>query len=687
MKRWSLFLIIVMILSIVPVSTIGFVNAATYVPIPEIQGYSSSSPYVGQTVITTGVVTAVASKGFFIQNGTGPWTGIYVYLGSTPSVQIGDLVEVRGYVKEYYGLTEISVNPKYGDYVKVLGTAPVPEPVTLPSGNVSQEQWESVLVKVVGVTVVDPDLGYGEWLVDDGSGPVRIDDLIYRYTPEYGQKFDYIIGPVYYSYGNFKIEPRGPEDLKEYIPEIKIAELNVDRSLVKGVPAPISVLIKNDGIFSENVTLLIYANDEILLNTSLILDPGMNYSTTITWTPSSTGDAVIRAEIVGYDEKYVPVTVYENPQTVAFTIVTYYHYRYEKYWTILSPLYEQFDALITELQQYNVDLGPLQDEIEKIESNMQQINEEYSKYESLKIYTRNGYYLPLMPHIRKAALLSRETISMINDVLPLLNSTLEQVKAMIQQQQNVTGGNETTVQNVTVTVPKLVKVLIDSGHNQYYNDEKMSSLINKIEEELGWKVEINRGTLTSEKLQEYNILIITNPRTDITDEEAQAIKEFVKNGGGLLILGDWYKYVNTKSLNKVVEEFGIRFNKDELMDNDRNTGRPYFPLVGEFNFEHPATKFLNETSELYYNGDTLDVSGDVVWLIRGYDSSYAVDPTGKVTKEKGSKPIVAAAVEVGEGRIVAYGSSKAISDDYYGRYITTNWPFIKGVLLWLAGEI
>ncbi|ALM74356.1 hypothetical protein TBCH5v1_0383 [Thermococcus barophilus] len=325
-------------------------------------------------------------KDFFMQNGTGPWTGIYVYTGSAPSVQVGDLVEVRGYVKEYYGLTEISVNPKYGDYVKVLGTAPVPEPVTLPSGNVSQEKWESVLVKVVGVTVVDPDLGYGEWLVDDGSGPVRIDDLIYRYTPEYGQKFDYIIGPVYYSYGNFKIEPRGPEDLKEYIPEIKIAELNVDRSLVKGVPAPISVLIKNDGIFSENVTLLIYANDEILLNTSLILDPGMNYSTTTTWTPSSTGDAVIRAEIVGYDEKYVPVTVYENPQTVAFTIVTYYHYRYEKYWTILSPLYEQFDALMTELQKYNVDLGPLQDEIEKIESNMQQINEEYSKYESLKIY-------------------------------------------------------------------------------------------------------------------------------------------------------------------------------------------------------------------------------------------------------------------------------------------------------------
>ncbi|MBP1912991.1 hypothetical protein [Thermococcus stetteri] len=60
---------------------------------------------------------------------------------------------------------------------------------------------------------------------------------------------------------------------------------------------------------------------------------------------------------------------------------------------------------------------------------------------------------------------------------------------------------------------------------------------------------------------------------------------------------------------------------------------------------------------------------------------------GTRVKEKGSKPVVAAAVEVGKGRMVAYGSSKALSDDYYRRYIASNWPFLKGVLLWIAGEI
>ena len=75
------------------------------------------------------------------------------------------------------------------------------------------------------------------------------------------------------------------------------------------------------------------------------------------------------------------------------------------------------------------------------------------------------------------------------------------------------------------------------------------------------------------------------------------------------------------------------------------------------------------------------MSGNAVWLIRGYETSYAEGENNEISKEKGSKPIVAAAVEVGNGRIVAYGSSKAISDDYYGRYIDSNWPLLKGELL------
>jgi len=246
------------------------------------------------------------------------------------------------------------------------------------------------------------------------------------------------------------------------------------------------------------------------------------------------------------------------------------------------------------------------------------------------------------------------------------------------------------ISNVTETPTQpteVVRVLIDASHNQYYNDQKLMELMKKIKK-LGWAVDANhQKPLTEEILSNYSILIITNPRDIIPKEEAQIIKAWVKEGGGLLITGDWYEYVEYVSLNRITEEFGIKFNDDELMDNEQNTGYQYFPLVGEFNFDHPTIMYLSESSQLYYNGDTLDVSGNAVWLIRGYETSYAEGENNEISKEKGSKPIVAAAVEVGNGRIVAYGSSKAISDDYYGRYIDSNWPFLKGVLLWLAGEI
>jgi predicted extracellular nuclease len=92
--------------------------------IAEIQGSGDTSPFVGDPVITEGVVTAAyPSRGFFgyvIQtNGTGSGTdqtpgasdAIYVYQpAGAVTATVGDLVEVTGTVSEFNGLTELTVN-------------------------------------------------------------------------------------------------------------------------------------------------------------------------------------------------------------------------------------------------------------------------------------------------------------------------------------------------------------------------------------------------------------------------------------------------------------------------------------------------------------------------------------------------------------------------------------------------
>lgn len=201
-----------------------------FTPIHDIQyteDPSGDSPYVGQTVTTQGVVTAFFYDGhrrFFVQDAAGPWSGLFLY-EPNGFLNLGDLVEVTGEVSEYYGLTEIA----NGEATVLSSGNPLPDPEVLPTGDVSQEQWESVLVRVENVTVVDEDLGYGEWLVDDGSGGVRVDDLgDYSYTPSNGDLLDFVQGPLYYSYDNFKIEPRDDDDLGFAPPLVSICEIQGD---------------------------------------------------------------------------------------------------------------------------------------------------------------------------------------------------------------------------------------------------------------------------------------------------------------------------------------------------------------------------------------------------------------------------------------------------------------------------
>ncbi len=183
--------------------------------IMEIQGQTDTSPYEGQIVVTTGVITGVFGNNFFLEEQPGgAWHGIYVYRGgvSDPAVSVGDSVLVTGTVSEYYGMTEIT---NLVDLVILSSGAAVPGPILLATNEVNDEAYEAVFVRVDNAQCTNDDLGYGEWEVDDGTGPVRIDDMGVPYTPVLGNLY-MVQGPVMYSYSNYKIEPRTETDIVDY---------------------------------------------------------------------------------------------------------------------------------------------------------------------------------------------------------------------------------------------------------------------------------------------------------------------------------------------------------------------------------------------------------------------------------------------------------------------------------------
>ncbi len=74
--------------------------------IPEIQGTGSSSPLVGQSVTTEGVVTKRNNNGFYLQDETGDGDdatsdGVFVFTSTTPTVSVGDKLRLTAKVTEF----------------------------------------------------------------------------------------------------------------------------------------------------------------------------------------------------------------------------------------------------------------------------------------------------------------------------------------------------------------------------------------------------------------------------------------------------------------------------------------------------------------------------------------------------------------------------------------------------------
>lgn len=164
------------------------------------------SPELGNLVITSGVVTANTDIGYWIQDGTGPWSGIYVVDGQNTPAR-GDEVQVTGTVSEFFDKTNLTDIEAFTS----LGTGNVPAPEVLGTAAAADEQWEGVLVRAQADCIFDLD-GFNEWFIDDGSGPLAVNDLMYFFDPEVGTLYE-VTGILDYSFSAFKIEPRDEDDV------------------------------------------------------------------------------------------------------------------------------------------------------------------------------------------------------------------------------------------------------------------------------------------------------------------------------------------------------------------------------------------------------------------------------------------------------------------------------------------
>ncbi len=218
--------------------TVYFVSAppieATISEIQYTDDPTGPSPMAGQTVTVSGVATTENSTypdRFAMQDGEGPWSGIFVRNLGLP-VARGDSLTVTGLVVETEGLTEI-------DLISNLETVsvgnPVPAPAALdPVAVGGDDSYEGVLVRVEDVTVTDdnPD----DWAVAS-TGECRVGRWGgYSYVPVIGDEL-HVTGVVGALADQRKIQPRDDDDI-EYASGTSDGETPAAVSLSQNLPNP-----------------------------------------------------------------------------------------------------------------------------------------------------------------------------------------------------------------------------------------------------------------------------------------------------------------------------------------------------------------------------------------------------------------------------------------------------------------
>ncbi len=183
--------------------------------------------------------------------------------------------------------------------------------------------------------------------------------------------------------------------------------------------------------------------------------------------------------------------------------------------------------------------------------------------------------------------------------------------------------------------------------------------------------------ITEESLMPYDILVFVCPDfSRISPNEITQIVKWVKNsGGGLLLLshagGDKGRGSN---LSEISEQFGIRFENDQVLDEKNNLGFENIPLISTFNIPHPIT--ANIDTLCYRSGCSLSIVGSGGFSIA--DSNETSEPF--------SCPLVCV-TEIGNGRICCIGSYEMFRDKIGGGFqCSDHSSFALNTFKWLVSD-
>ena len=228
------------------------------------------------------------------------------------------------------------------------------------------------------------------------------------------------------------------------------------------------------------------------------------------------------------------------------------------------------------------------------------------------------------------------------------------------------------------------RVMFDEAHHNFHTTEGRYKPFVDLLLNDGYRVVRNRLPFTKTSLSSYKVLVIANalgaeedddPGADssaFTDEECQAVQDWVKDGGALLLIADHAPFGGAAAT--LASRFAVDMSKGYTLDKENSAaGNPsslIFSRENKLLASHPITEGRNEKERINlvrsFTGQSLkgpEGSVSILSLSEAANDSTDVQAQTLVSAAGRSQAV---ALKFGKGRVLVQGEAAMLSAQISG---------------------
>jgi len=234
------------------------------------------------------------------------------------------------------------------------------------------------------------------------------------------------------------------------------------------------------------------------------------------------------------------------------------------------------------------------------------------------------------------------------------------------------------------------RVLFDEAHNNFHTAGGRYKPFADLIFSDGYQVVVNRKPFTSASLLTFKILIIANAlgaedmdeegadRPAFTEEEADAVRDWVRGGGALLFIADQAPFGSAAEI--LAKRFDVNMSKGFTLDpansekESKNSGWIVYSRQNHLLADYPITQGRNDSERvsrvMTFVGQSLKGPEGSEALLKLADTATDHIPGAKDSSAAGRAQ--ALAFRFGKGRVVVLGEAAMLSAQVTG---SDNQPF------------